>query len=58
MSVQNRKTGCTPLRFLFSLQMKYARKSTTTTSTGTTTETAMIALFLGGLGDGLQVETP
>jgi len=39
--------------------MKYARRSKITTNTGTTTEIAMIvALFLGGLGEGLLHTEP
>jgi hypothetical protein len=47
MVIQDRATGCTPVDFLFPLQMKYARTIADTTSTATTTEvTKITVLFL------------
>jgi hypothetical protein len=45
--VQDRTTRCTPVAFLFALQMKYASKIADITSTATTTEaTKITVLFL------------
>jgi len=45
MVIQDRATGCTPVDFLFALQMKYARTIADTTSTATTTEVTKITVF-------------
>jgi hypothetical protein len=46
-NIQDRAKGCTPVDFLFALQMKYARTMADTTSKATTTEvTKITVLFL------------